>query len=220
MTLYAGNSLTGAIYKGDQLICSSSGGGGGVTSGKYHVDQVIKDDSNNKIGVVSGFVSDGQLAVVTLFNSYRSNGYFLSTKALVSGIITKDNILEALNTEVTSLAATTANTKVLKYCSDNNVTSTAVSHCRSLSFVIGGKTYYGQLPMLTEVLMIFSNFYLMNCFDPNPISSHLETVWSCTQTNTNLSYVFYYVGTQDQRINAATKTNNYRVYPILELDNS
>lgn len=198
-------------------ISSISGG-----SGKYQLLDRVKDDTNTEIGTVVGFhkdASDNEYAVVALDAQYRlASGQYLSENVEVTGLALLANQTLWDNADT----ATSNCTKILDFADANNYTSTAVSHCRSKSFVVDNTTYYGQLPTIVELVMIFMNRTIINSKDTSAtqysslIVPTNSACWSSTQrTTTNGLYVEY-----NGLITHKGKNNNYMVLPILELPNA
>lgn len=82
----------------------------------------------------------------------------------------------------------TANTQlILDYCDSASRTSGACSSCRSKSFVVGGTTYYGQLPNYIELMYIAKHFNEFDALDSTSSSysaknfSSARRIWSSTQ---------------------------------------
>ena len=221
MTLYAGNSLTGAIYKGDQLICSSSGGNGG-SSGTTDVELTrISDDTGTEIGTWYMNFADGsgnEYKVVCLDAQYRnSSTQWCSNKSTTTNMPTYNNNVSKWWYDAKETA--TQNTQlILDYCSAGGYTSSSCSHCRSQSFAIGGVTYYGQLPNIREVFDMWRHRAQINQMDTSA-SSHSSTNFSsaCSIWSSNQSSGFGWLLSNLGYVNTGTKTNKDLACPVLEL---
>lgn len=193
------------------------------TGGRYKLLQRIKDDSNNDVGTVCGFFTDGnnnEYAVVCLDAQYRLTGadWCSGTGAVPNMPMYsswEDNWLEAKET------ATYNCDLILAYCAANGYTSFCVSGCRNNSFVINGTTYYGQLPNMVEVVKIFEQKTNIENLDPTA-STYTSTnfsssryVWSSTQLDANNGWYMRY----DAVSLATNKTSWQFTVPILELPN-
>lgn len=203
-----------------------SGGGSG---GKYQLLERIKDDSNNEIGTVCGFFTDendNEYAVVCLDAQYR-----LASAAWSSTIGSVTNLTEyRMNGAAVDLIANTYKDtatsncdKILAWCTAGGYTSDAVSHCRNKSFVIGGTTYYGQLPNLCELFHIYANRTEISNADTSKSSySSLDiaTLVSRTESSSQYSTAATWVILSDGVVNTTQKTNSSFVVPVLELPNA
>lgn len=189
-------------------------GGGTTPTGKYQLLQIVKDDSDNTVGVVSGFHTDGdgvEYAVVCL-PQYQQNGNFLSSATTITDLaqIIDNEIFECTDT------ATSNCTKILDFATANNYTSSAVSHCRSLSFVIDGVTYYGQLPNIQELIDIFIHRTDISTISGATIQVVNSSFWSSTQRiNGNVWQIYRYGGVQ-----ANSMTYSDIALPVLEIPNA
>ena len=113
--------------------------------------------------------------------------------------------------------------KILAWCTAGGYTSAAVSHCRSKSFVIGGTTYYGQLPNLCELFYMCANRAEISNADTSKssyssldIATLASRTWSSSQYASNLAWLIYSYGT----VSTTTKTSSYFVAPVLEIPNA
>jgi hypothetical protein len=193
------------------------------SSGKYQLLERIKDDNNNEIGTVSGFFTDAndiEYAVVCLDAQYRnSSTQWISTGSTVTNLpVYNYSTWGPWSTQET---ATSNCDLILAYCNANNYTSTALSHCRSQSFVIGGITYYGQIPNAVELQGIANNWIEITNADTSlsnypTLKLKNSIIWSSNQTSS--TYAWYL--TDDARFANYLKTNNYMACPILEIPNS
>lgn len=222
-----GVTPSGDITTYATAIGNISGGGG---SGKYQLLDRVKDDSNNEIGTVSGFFTDAndvEYAVVCLDAQYR---LALATWASTTGTVTNLTEYRMNGAAVDLIANTYTDTatsncdKILAWCTAGGYTSAAVSHCRSKSFVIGGTTYYGQLPNLCELFYICANRVGISNADTSKssyssldIASWDNRAWSSSQySNNNAWSVDSYGGT----VSGINKANGYFVAPVLEIPNA
>lgn len=194
---------------------------GGGSTDKYKVGDVVKDDSNNDVGVVSGFFTDAnnqKYAVVCLNAQYRlASGVWCIDQSTVTGLPTYDQTTwgpwEAKET------ATYNTQKILDFCTSSGATSTACSHCRTLSFTIEGQTYYGQLPNMIELNDIVRNHTAINTADitassytsVNFVTS--KNAWSSSQNSSNNGWF----ANGNGYIGGNSKTNSWLVIPVLEI---
>ena len=187
----------------------------------YKVGDRVKDDSNNDVGMVSGFFTDAndqKYAVVCLNAVDRLlEGYYLGSSDNVNDIPNYTNLAvwsapETATTNTTAILATG--------------TSSACTHCRSKAYTIGGVAYSGQLPNIAELVDIFRMRIKINADDPTASSYPTLIIpdgsaggatgnWlSSTQQN---SYNMWRT-TLDGNIQSGTKTQrNFRVAPVLEI---
>lgn len=183
-------------------------------TGKYQLLDRITDDSNNEIGTVSGFFTDEndvEYAVVCLTQNVSSSNLALSSS---TGNITNLPNYSSLRTSNVwnAVGTATSNTQnILDWCSANNFTSDACNHCRNQSFVIGGVTYYGQVPNFQELVDIQKNY-------PNLGFSSDLSLWASTQYSTNEAWSSATGG----GVSHAFKTSNtyIKTCPVLELPNA
>lgn len=196
-------------------------GGGGSAPEPYPLLSRVTDDSNNEIGTVCGYHTDAnnqKYAVVCLDAQYRGTSKdYLST--INAGVITD---LAPINDQTlweNTDTATSNCTKILDFANANGYTSSAVSHCRSKSFVIGGATYYGQLPTIVELTDVFRHRTAINNADTSAsqyssliVPSSTDT-WSSTQ---NDGYSGWYL-TARGTVGVNHKTTYYFVIPVLEI---
>lgn len=195
-------------------------GGGGSAPEPYPLLSRVKDDSNNEIGTVCGYHTDAnnqKYAVVCLDAQYRSdNGQYLSAKAQVTGLTLLGGVEMWENTDT----ATENCTKILNFISGTEYTSSAVTHCRSQSFVIGGITYYGQLPTIVELTDVFRHRTAINNADTSAsqysslVIPNNKDAWSSSQQNINVSWNISYINGSTGN---ATKTANDFIIPVLEI---
>lgn len=207
------------------IINSLIKGSGGAPAGKYQLLQRIKDDSNNEIGTVCGFHKDSnntEYAVVCLDAQYRLyGGAFLSAEQKVTGLPLYNGPIVWEQTE----SATSSCDKVIAYLTSQGLTSASVSHCRSKSFVINGITYYGQLPILREIMLIMNHLTAIKTADPTAsldpnLNFPNRIILSCSQYSTQ--YIWGVTNESGQGgAGWSGKTVSSRfVCPILELPNA
>ena len=213
------------MFKKTKLFVEATAdSGGGVTpTGKYQLLDRVKDDNNNEIGTVTGFHTDAnnvKYAVVCLDAQYRQSGaQYLSADVAITGLATLQDQTLWENTDT----ATSNCDKILAFIDGTEYTSSAVTHCRSKSFVIEGTTYYGQLPTIVELTDIFMNRTAINTKDTSasqyssfvvPSATH---AWSSSQP-TGASNGLYL--RRDGTVTVITKSNKFFVLPVLEIPNA
>ena len=161
---------------------------------KYAYGNLIKDDSNNDVGYVCGYIKSGNVTYAVIATNETTPGKFLSTAA--AGGYTYNN----LTMWTSSVTATTANNAILN--NSGGYSSSAVSNCRSYSYVIDGVTYYGQLPTPAELAMalVFKK--------PGNI-----TYWTCFAYSAQNAWFFANGG----GCGSTSKTTYYSCLPILEI---
>lgn len=205
-----------------------SGGSSPTPTGKYQLLQRVTDDSNNGVGTVCGFFTDTnniEYAVVCLDAQYRStSGQYLSANTGIS------TLPECGTSAIYSRreSATYNCTKILDFATANNYTSSAVSHCRSQSFVIDGTTYYGQLPNLQEHIMMYEEQVGIENNDPtaasNPdvalIPSTAARVITSSYATAGGGGFTWQFWTSNGSISAMGITQSGHIHPILELPNA
>lgn len=193
---------------------------------KYQLLNRVKDDSNNEIGTVSGFFTDGngvEYAVVCLDAKDR-----LASSQFCSDTTTAVTDLPLLNNQRNSWwyhsidTATSNCDKILAFCTTNNYTSTAVSHCRTKSYIIDGVTYYGQLPNERELFDIVDNMIAINNKDTTASSytsvnfASARNMWSSSQYSASGAWPANALGS----MNLSTKSSSYVAVPVLEIPNT
>lgn len=205
----------GKLMIGNNVVTPVIVNGSPTPSGKYTLLQRISDDSNNEIGAVVGFfidANDTEYAIVGLYEQYW--GYSLnwsSSKGAVTNLPqynTRSDPIDLMGNTYTDTATSNCD-KILAWCTSNNYTSQAVSHCRSQSFVIDGTTYYAQLPNLCEL------FYL--CLNRTAIGLNytINPSWSSSQYDSTFAWSI-----TNAAITGVGKNSTQTVYPVLELPNS
>ena len=188
---------------------------------KYELLQRIKDDSGNDVGIVVGFHTDAsgnQYAVVCLDAQYRTTDTFatFSTANMhIDGIpnYTDLRLYEAPETATQNCDA------LLATATAQGETAPAVTECRSKVFVIGGETYYGQLPTLTELISIMNQRDNINTNDPSTSGPAIEpntySYSSSTQNDDSKAWTAFRTG----QITAYQKNIIFNLLPIIELPN-
>lgn len=194
--------------------------GGPATKAKYKIGDRVYDSRNNDIGMVFGFYTDAndiEYAVVCLNAEHRlASGQWAASTSTVTNM----PLYGSVNTAAFGNGTETAKANcdlILAF-----TTSTAITHCRSKSFIIDGTTYYGQLPNVCELLQMFAMHHEINADDPTASSAGTslnfvswKTTWSSSQCGSNAGwYVSNYGGTDNYR-----KTTSYFVAPVLEIPN-
>ena len=197
--------------------------GGGTPSGKYTLLDRVEDDNGNEIGTVSGFFTDAndiEYAVICLDQIYRPTSSAKWCSDSSSNSITNLPVLDRLSSSwFTSKDTATFNTQcILDYCTSNNYTSEACSHCRSKSFIIDGTTYYGQLPNMLELLDIYKNYISIDNADTSSTATsrklyNFSMIWSSNQSYQNYAWCLYNYGT----VNSINRTGGCRITPVLEI---
>lgn len=182
----------------------------------------ILDDSNNAIG--TWFMN------YTDINGLTYKVICLDAKdRLVSGQICSNNSNVITDLQQYNLwnncwasekyTATYNTQKILDFCTTNNYTSSACTHCRSKSYVIDGVTYYGQLPTAFELITLFRFNQDINTMDTTASSysstnfSTYRYAWSSTQYDKSYMWMLDYLG----RMLNDGKTVNRLVVPVLEI---
>lgn len=191
---------------------------------KYKLFDKIKDDSNNEIGIVSGFHTDNnniEYAVVCLYAQYRlDGGAYMNSGGIVTNLTQIQD-----QTLYTSTDTATSNTqKILDYCASSNKTSTSCSHCRSKSFVIDDVTYYGQLPTAMEVVDILRNRATINSADNSGVAyvsllvPTSKSIWTSNQYDSQSSWYVRYAGSL--YVENKYTSSGFLIMPVLELPNT
>lgn len=217
----AGNIKDGVTILG---VTGSYQGSGGGTGSSVDVPLTrVTDDNNNEIGTHYMNFKDGNgnvYEVVLLDAQYRlaSGGWCDSTSSAVTNMpiyadLKNSNVYEASET------ATTNTQLILDYCTANNYTSGACSHCRTQSFTINGTTYYGQLPNLLELVHLLKRYNDFDALDDSATTSTTtnfsasRTLWSSSQ---NSRYKSWWSGDYGI-IDAKDRLSNALVCPVLEI---
>ena len=204
---------TNATYKttlSDVKAYCSSGGDA------YAVGDRVTDDSDNDVGMVSGFFTDAndqKYAVVCLNAVDRlAGGQYLSSDVEITG-------LSSYNNQTLWSATETATTNTTAILGMSGYTSSACTHCRSKSYTIDGVSYAGQFPNLVELVDIFRSRVKINTDDPTATQYSSLVVptstysWSSTQYNSSYGCG---IGTTGSA-NANTKSTSAFVIPVLEI---
>lgn len=190
-----------------------------VGGSKYTLLSRVKDDNNNEIGTVVGYHTDAnntEYAIVCLDAQFRlSSGQYLSNSVAITGLpsYTNPSVYGARET------ATFNCDKILAKATASELTSTAVSHCRSKTFTIDSVQYAGQLPTLMELLKIFEFMTEVNAADTSAsqysglLLSTSYSTWSSSQYDDFYGWVLG----QNGRTFGNSKNNGYFVAPVLEI---
>ena len=217
----AGNIKNGVKILGVTGNYQGSGGGSGTGTRDVPLTR-ITDDNNNEIGTWYMNFADAngnEYKVVLLDAQYRafatqwcSNSGAVTNMPLYSSLKTA-NVWEAKDTA-------TANTQlILDYCTANDYTSNACSHCRAQSFTIGGTTYYGQLPNTVEMTFLARHYNEFDSLDTSASSetsknfSTTHTFWASSQYDNANGWGLYH----DGNIDYGNKAINYYACPVLEI---
>lgn len=182
----------------------------------------FKDDSNNEIGTYIMDFTDANnntYKVIILDAQYRAKskawgaGNNAITNLPLYGALTTSNIWEAKETATFNTQA------IVNYCNANSVVSAAVSHCRSLSFVINETTYYGQLPNMNELYEVGRFYNTIESMDPTSSTNTdlnfaaSRTIWSSSQLTGNGAWALY----NNCATNSKFKADSTYVCPVLEI---
>lgn len=187
---------------------------------KYAVLSRVKDDSNNEIGTVVGHHIDAnnqKYAIVCLDAQFRlASGQYLSSNVAVTGLpqYANSSVYGAKET------ATFNCDKILAQATASELTSTAVSHCRSKTFMVDSVQYAGQLPTLMELLKILEFMTEVNAADTSAsqysslVLSTSTSYWSSSQFSATLGW---YVLSNGRTFNSSKNVNYCFVSPVLEI---
>lgn len=205
-------------------ISSIPSGGGGGGSGTRDVELArFKDDNNTEIGTwYMNFVdgSGNEFKVICLDAQYRnaSTQWSSRTGSVTNLPLYSDN-LSAWWYDNAKETATQNTQLILDWCSKNAYTSTACSHCRSNSYVIGGTTYYGQLPNMREVFDMWRHRVQIEQMDTSA-SGHSSTnfnsarnIWSSSQCGSGSGWYLVTAGL----VYDGYKSTNFFASPVLEI---
>ena len=199
-------------------------GGGSPTptpTRKYGLLDRVKDDSNNDVGIVVGFFYDAnntEYAVVAVNAANRAAS--LKTRDESSEPIpdwtTYSGGLSAYGIRET---ATQTCDQIMDYVS-GGFTSPSVSHCRSLSFTIGGNSYAGQLPNVIEIVQIAHYKSEINAGDPTATANPSLVINDSLVSSTRVSS-FICLGIKSTGyLNNCSQTTAWFVAPVLEIPNT
>lgn len=201
------------------MIINQITAAGGSAPEPYPLLSRVKDDSNNEIGTVCGYHTDAnnqKYAVVALDAQFRlASGQYLSSNVTVTDLpqYTDPSVFGAKET------ATFNCDKILAQATASELTSTAVSHCRTKTFTVDSVQYAGQLPTLMELLKILEFMTEINATDTSAsqysslVLSTSNGYWSSSQSSANNSWALY----NNARTSSAGKTTNEFVAPVLEI---
>lgn len=194
--------------------------GGPATKAKYKIGDRVYDSGNNDIGMVFGFYTDAnnvEYAVVCLNAEHRLNQ---GNWADSIGSITNMPLYNSVNTAAFGIGTETATANCDLILASKM--STAITHCRSKSFLIDGTTYYGQLPNVCELIQMFAMHYKINADDPTASSTGTnlnfaswKDSWSSSQYNSSSAWSVNYNGSTIGN----SKTFSGFVAPVLEIPN-
>ncbi|MBQ9539881.1 MAG: hypothetical protein IJU89_00425, partial [Alphaproteobacteria bacterium] len=104
----------------------------------------------------------------------------------------------------------------------SELTSTAVSHCRSKTFMVDSVQYAGQLPTLMELLKILEFMTEVNAADTSAsqysslVLSTSTSYWSSSQSSATSGWNVLNNG----RTGSYSKDTNFFVAPVLEIPNT
>ena len=193
------------------------------SGGEYQLQRIV-DDNNNEIGTAFMEFADAnnnKYKVVCLDAQYRVKGsyYFCSSMTAITNMPITDDITNGFWGTLPYTA--TENTQlILDYCTANNYTSTACTHCRSLSFTIGGTTYYGQFPNMIEVVEMWKRPSAIESMDTSA-SSYTDVNFSTkrnmivsTQSTAQNCWLFGVTGSISEVPKSLT---GQLVIPVLEI---
>lgn len=197
-------------------IINSVIAGGGENSDPYPLLSRVKDDSNNDIGCVVGYHIDSnnqKYAVVCLNKQYRTS----LTYAWLANTITVSDMPLYTSSAVYS-APETATFNCDKIIATGQ-TSAAVNECRSHSFTIGGVTYYGQLPTMSEMLSILTYMAQINTNDPSGSGTEILTSYNYWVSNQETDILAWDIRGQYGYTSSYAKANGgyCHVAPVLEI---
>ena len=216
----------GKLMIGNNIVSPVIVNGSPTPSGTTDVPLIrISDDNGNEIGTWYMNFEDGNgnvFKVILLDAQYRNaSTQWINVSASIINMpsysdLKNSNIWEAKETA-------TQNTQlIVDHCRSKYSSSSACNHCRSKSFIIGGKTYYGQLPNYVEVNYIAKHY---NQFDVLDISANSQSslnfssaraIWTSSQYSGSYCWG---MGTSGILSNTS-KTNpntNYFACPVLEI---
>lgn len=191
---------------------------------KYSLLNRVKDDNNNDIGCVIGYhvdVNNQKYAVVLLrtLESSSINATYVISDATSIPVIPNLPTFNRLDDFSQKETAKFSCDKILDFALANNLTTPAIDACRNMSFVIDGITYYGQLPLIRYITMLFVYRNEINLMYPNNIQIKVDTsvsyaqTWSCTQKQAGQ----FLQGESSGNILPNWGSNNARVFPVLEI---
>lgn len=194
--------------------------GGPATKARYKIGDRVYDSTSTDIGVVYGFYTDAngvEYALVCLNAEHRlDSAQWASANTAVTNMPLYGNV----NTAAFGIGSETATANCSLILTDK--TSTAVSHCRSKSFVIDGVTYYGQLPNICELIAMFAMHSYIEANDPTASSAGTSlnfTSWKNTWSSSQYTAGSGWSVNPGGNPNSGTKTSNSFVAPVLEIPN-
>jgi len=218
---------SGSVYtvNGSILLTNDSGEGG---SGTRDVTLTrISDDNNNEIGTWYMNFEDGSgniFKVVLLDAQYRNDStqWCSDDSASVTNMPIYNSSYNLWWYDDAKETATYNTQLILDFCTANNYTSSACTHCRSQSFTINGTTYYGQLPNAREVFDLWRHRTNIELMDTTASSysgtnfSEARDIWTSNQGEyffNNSAYGLFSSGD----INSNFITSNHLTCPVLEI---
>ena len=216
----------GKLMIGNNIVSPVIVNGSSTPSGTTDVPLTrISDDNGNEIGTWYMNFEDANgnvFKVVLLDAQYRNaSTQWINVSASIINMpsysdLKNSNIWEAKETA-------TQNTQlIVDHCRSKYSSSSACNHCRSKSFIIGGITYYGQLPNYVEVNYIAKHYNQFDVLDISASSqsslnfSSARAMWTSSQYSGSYCWG---MGTSGILSNTS-KTNpntNYFACPVLEI---
>lgn len=189
----------------------------------------FKDDNNNEIGTHYMNFEDANgnvFKVVLLDAQYRDNftQWCSDDSASVTNMPIYDSSYNLWWYDDAKETATYNTQLILDFCTANNYTSSACTHCRSQSFTINGTTYYGQLPNAREVFDLWRHRTNIELMDTTASSysgtnfSKARDIWTSNQgeyffNNYNSAYSLFSSGNIDSNF----ITSSRLACPVLEI---
>lgn len=212
----------GSIYLGSQKIMPVVVVSGGsptppTPTSKYQLFEMVKNDSNNNVGIVGGFFTDHndiEYAVVFAMDNeanMTAARYNFSTVA---------NIPVCNNLNSTSTSPFEIGYTATEMTDAQVSTNTAAQYCQQFSHVIGGHTYLGQLMNVPEVLMLVNNFSrISTATGVQGLTGGNSLILTSTQSSitTNAHFAMYW---NSSLANKGITSMNYCLWPVYELPNA
>lgn len=188
----------------------------------YQLKRII-DDNGNEIGTWYMNFEDGNgntYKVVCLDAQYRkASTRWCSDRNTVTNMPMYNSNYNLWWYDNAMETATHNTQLILDYCTANDYTSSACTHCRSQSFTITGVTYYGQLPNMREVFDMWRHRVQIEQMDTSASShsstnfSSARTIWSSTQDSSTSGWFL----SIDGYVSYINKTSNLFACPVLEI---
>lgn len=194
--------------------------GGGSGAGKYSLLERVRDDNGREIGTVGTFFFDAngtEYAVVVLDKSNRLGSAKWASKA---SKVTDLEMHSPSSLFYKNRDTATSNTqKILDWCNANGYTSTACTHCRTLSYIVDGIKYYGQLPNIVELFSLLTNYEAIDAADTSTgyyslFNMYTSNYWSSNQYHDSTAWAIV-----NGKMQEDTKTYSRGVVPVLEIPN-